>query len=122
MPLTEIEINNLRDAGIFGNPVLMNRLNVAIANVLARNNKVITYDNIKAWCQYYMNKAYPNIPSFTDLTEKQKRNIALNVIAHIDRMPIISERRVPVRGGRMKTKRRTVKSKGTKKRTRRYKK
>jgi len=78
MPLTEIERNNLRNDGVFGNAGNMHRLNDILDRLLQRDIS-ITYDDIKQETQLYIDEHYPNT-LIIDLTEDEKNNIAEYVI------------------------------------------
>ena len=84
MPLTEDEIYNLRNDGVFGNVEDINRLNGVLDRLLQRDINM-TYDNIKEETQLYIDEHYPN-KLIIDLTEDEKNNVAQNVINKLEDM------------------------------------
>jgi hypothetical protein len=131
MPLTEDEIVNLRNDGVFGNVADMNRLNGVLDRLSSRDINM-TYDNIKEETQFYIDEHYPN-KLIIDLTEDEKNNVAQNVINKLEDM--ILEPLIPadnnwiggpgddvLLGGRKRKSRRGTKRKsrrGTKRKSRR---
>jgi hypothetical protein len=84
MPLTEDEIYNLSNDGVFGNVEDMNRLNGVLDRLLQRDINM-TYDNIKEETKLYIDEHYPN-KLIIDLTEDEKNNVAQNVINKFEDM------------------------------------
>jgi hypothetical protein len=84
MPLTEDEIVNLRNDGVFGNVADMNRLNGVLDRLFIRDIS-ITYDDIKEQTQLYIDEHYPN-KLIINLTEDEKNNVAQNVINKFEDM------------------------------------
>ena len=134
MPLTEDEIVNLRNDGVFGNVADMNRLNGVLDRLLQRDINM-TYDNIKEETQLYIDEHYPN-KLIIDLTEDEKNNVAQNVINKFEDMilePLIpadnnwvgdsesdvllgGRKRKNKRGTKRKSRRGTKRRRGSKKR------
>ena len=128
MPLTEDEIYNLRNNGVFGNVEDINRLNGVLDRLLQRDINM-TYDNIKEETQLYIDEHYPN-KLIIDLTEDEKNNVSQNVINKLEDMilePLIpadnnwvgdSESDVLLGGRKRKSRRGTKRKRGSKRKRR----